>query len=359
MNKPPIYIPRPQLLERIHKNFWNNRTVVLQGPRGSGKTTLAKAYSEEYKNYFSDIKMFSHYEVPRVIELRKAGWNDSEKKELIIIDDFDQFFLDRDRHYLLDSINSYRHSGMHLLITTSTENHLEYIRQFEKVQIEKFSPQEIKTIIAEVTAQLALAPNEGYTLMEMIQKSGGLPADIMNILNFFGYYKQTGISLETTLISPLTYDNNIIEQPGLITDTRVINEFLWDSIKKNPDMLYNVHPRKFEEIVADMYTKLGYSVQLTPCTNDGGKDIYVVEKNHLGKFLYLVECKRNAAHNRVGVGVISNLYGRVNHEKATAGVVITTSYFTKPAIKFKENIHHQLNLIDYSNLCEMISKLKL
>jgi restriction system protein len=88
-------------------------------------------------------------------------------------------------------------------------------------------------------------------------------------------------------------------------------------------------------------------VHLTPAIKDGGKDIYVAEKSGLGSFLYIVECKRYSAHRPVGVGLVRQLHGTVQAEQATAGLLVTTSYFTKGAKEFQESVQFRMSLHDY------------
>jgi restriction system protein len=97
----------------------------------------------------------------------------------------------------------------------------------------------------------------------------------------------------------------------------------------------------------ELLDRLGYSVTLTPASKDGGKDIYAARKDHLGSFLYIVECKKYAPDNRIGVGIIRHLNGVVQAEQATAGILATTSFFTSGAREFQRRIAHQISLKDY------------
>ena len=112
-------------------------------------------------------------------------------------------------------------------------------------------------------------------------------------------------------------------------------------------MLYEISPRVFEEVVAEIFRRKGYDVTLTPATRDGGKDIYVAEKRSLGSFLYLVECKRYGPENLVGPSLVRSLYGVVEAERATAGILATTSFFTKDAKEFQQTVQFRIALQDY------------
>jgi len=97
------------------------------------------------------------------------------------------------------------------------------------------------------------------------------------------------------------------------------------------------------------------SVKLAKCmvtqpTKDGGKDLVVIENNFLGGFLVYVECKKFRQDRPVGVNLVRELYGTVSADNATAGMLATSSYFSKEAIKFQETIPHRMKLVDFNQL---------
>jgi restriction system protein len=49
----------------------------------------------------------------------------------------------------------------------------------------------------------------------------------------------------------------------------------------------------------------------------------------------------------VGVGIVRGLYGVIEANRATAGIVATTSYFAADARSFQEQIGLRLGLQDY------------
>jgi len=114
--------------------------------------------------------------------------------------------------------------------------------------------------------------------------------------------------------------------------------------------MYEISPRQFEEFVAELLEREGFNVNLTKATRDGGKDIFIATKNNLGNFLYYVECKRYSSDNPVGVNLVRELYGTISADRATAGLLITSSYFTPDAISFTKNIQYQLSLKDFFDL---------
>jgi restriction system protein len=64
----------------------------------------------------------------------------------------------------------------------------------------------------------------------------------------------------------------------------------------------------------------------------------------------LVECKKYAPKHKVGVQIVRALHGVVQQKRATAGLVATTSYFTRGAKEFRQELAHQMQLADYVEL---------
>jgi restriction endonuclease Mrr len=95
-------------------------------------------------------------------------------------------------------------------------------------------------------------------------------------------------------------------------------------------------------------------VELTLRTRDGGRDLFALRSDTFGKSLYLVECKRYAASRKVGVEVVRGLYGVLQADRATKGVIVTTSSYTKDAIEFATPLEYQLSLRDFEALKEWL-----
>lgn len=75
-------------------------------------------------------------------------------------------------------------------------------------------------------------------------------------------------------------------------------------------------------------------------------------------FLQRVECKKYNANNPISVKLVRELYGTVEADKATAGMLITTSYFTKDAKEFTEKTKHRMALRDYNDLVQELNVIK-
>lgn len=144
--------------------------------------------------------------------------------------------------------------------------------------------------------------------------------------------------------------------PILVTASETRWGKIFKYLSKNPQHLFSLDPLRFEELVAELLFRDGMEVELTERSGDGGRDILAWTTTDIGRQLYLVECKRYNEENPVGVSIVRALYGVVEAEKATGGIIVTTSEFTKGATNFAKTLEHRLWLKDYYQLLEWIRK---
>lgn len=144
----------------------------------------------------------------------------------------------------------------------------------------------------------------------------------------------------------------VLPRGGLIVeaDLTEINDELIEYLAKHPDMMHSLEPRKFEELVAAIFRAKGYDVVLTPATRDGGFDMRAFHKNDVGVFLTLIECKRYGPKRPVSVEIVRGLYGVTENERANAGLIVTTSTFTKDARSFQDKNKYRVQLADHADL---------
>ena len=152
------------------------------------------------------------------------------------------------------------------------------------------------------------------------------------------------------------FHSTIVSQfsPDELTQAVVASRDEWDhvveSLLEDPGSVFQMRPRRFEELVAELLVSRGFDVELTPESRDGGRDILASSQSDLGRLLHLVECKRYAPDRPVGVSLVTNLYGVVEIERATNGIIVTTSRFTKGAIERAGELEYRIALRDYDAL---------
>lgn len=165
------------------------------------------------------------------------------------------------------------------------------------------------------------------------------------------------VAAEATGVPELLYEDLIRSTPPAEAGRIItISATSWDRIisalLNSPTDLRTLPPRRFEELIAELLARDGFDVQLTPQTRDGGCDVFASHR-HLG-LLYVVECKRWSERNPIGVALVRALYGVVEHQRATAGLLVTTSRFSSTALEFAEPLRYRLSLKDYPQLVEWL-----
>jgi HJR/Mrr/RecB family endonuclease len=123
-------------------------------------------------------------------------------------------------------------------------------------------------------------------------------------------------------------------------------------VLREPESLYRLPPRKFEEFIAAILEDLGWEINLTPATSDGGRDIIAVVPSEIGNLLCLVEVKRYRQDRKVGVELVRQLYGTVTHEEASYGLLVTSSSFSKEAMRFEQVHRYRIGLKDFGHVLE-------
>lgn len=89
-----------------------------------------------------------------------------------------------------------------------------------------------------------------------------------------------------------------------INSTQVTFEELGAFLRKQKSAIFDLSPRRFEQLVADCYKNIGWEVSLTRQTKDGGYDLMLLQN---GKSHCIVECKRHT--KTLGVQLVRELAG--------------------------------------------------
>lgn len=152
-------------------------------------------------------------------------------------------------------------------------------------------------------------------------------------------------------------DELVVPPKRIITQINAFEESLLKKAKHSPNIIHDFTPREFEKFIYQFFDAQGMEVKLTKPTRDGGKDLIVVQKSILGEFSIYVECKKYDARRPISVSLIRELYGTVMADSVTAGLLITTSYFTKDAQEYTEQIKNRMSLMDYSDLVKSLNNL--
>lgn len=120
----------------------------------------------------------------------------------------------------------------------------------------------------------------------------------------------------------------------------------------DPREWHALGPRRFEEILAEIWRTLGWETVLTPPSRDGGIDIRAIRNDNGIWLCYLIQAKANDPQRPVGIEAVRTLYGVVERERATHGILATTSRFTAGALKESHALRYRVSLADFKKVLE-------
>jgi restriction endonuclease Mrr len=152
----------------------------------------------------------------------------------------------------------------------------------------------------------------------------------------------------------LIFENRkeIIQIPDLLLQ---VNNSLFKLLEKEPKKIFEIPPRLFEEMIAEIFFKNGFYVELTKATRDGGRDIIAIRNNLDIQTKYIIECKRYAPHNKVDLAIVQRLLGVKIGDAANQAILATTSTFTADAMNFvKQRCIWDLALKEYNDVMAWI-----
>ncbi len=163
--------------------------------------------------------------------------------------------------------------------------------------------------------------------------------------------------IETLFEEP--FDEALLESDDVVfVDPQGYWDRLIAELLVRPERMRELGDRKFEEFTAELLTRDGFDARLTPRTKDGGLDVLALRRLGIVELMYLVECKRYARTRKVGVQVVRSLYGVVSRKRANAGLIVTTSSFSKPAQLERHELGPQMALKDYDDIVQWMKRLR-
>ncbi len=172
--------------------------------------------------------------------------------------------------------------------------------------------------------------------------------DLMAYPEFSNY--ANGTTADTTAAPA-----SVIEETQVLTPTEQLEQ-AFDNINRDlaEDLLQKVMeqtPRFFEFLVVDLLKKMGYggsfddSAKVTPYVHDDGIDGIIYE-DKLGLDKIYIQAKKYSADNIVGKPQIQQFAGALDEQKASKGVFITTSNYSKDAREYVDKLSKKIVLIN-------------
>lgn len=138
-----------------------------------------------------------------------------------------------------------------------------------------------------------------------------------------------------------------------LSDVSVPTEELKQYLTRNYYARFEIHPKKYEELVASVFRNAGYHVRVTSYSGDDGIDLFLFDANN--NDLVGVQVKRH--RGKIEAGQIRELAGALILNGLTKGIFVTTSEYQKGAKITAERYHERgvgITLIDAKRFYEKL-----
>ena len=140
------------------------------------------------------------------------------------------------------------------------------------------------------------------------------------------------------------------------TTNKAINASLGQDII---DRIIIGSPAFFERVVVSLLLSMGYGGTFAEAgraigkAGDDGVD-GVIDQDTLGLDRVYIQAKRYQHDNSIGPGAIRDFFGSLDMHKATKGLFVTTSTFTKSAVETADKLGKRIVLIDGRTLAQLM-----
>jgi restriction system protein len=147
---------------------------------------------------------------------------------------------------------------------------------------------------------------------------------------------------ERIAVKPLVEFNMIDKR--FVPGSDVISE-----LESRPNLM-ELTPREFEDLIGNLFSKMGLETRQTQLSQDGGVDVVAFDKRPILGGKVVIQAKRY--RHTVGVAAVRDLYGTMMNEGANKGILVTTSGYGSAAFNFVTD--KPIELIDGGGLLYLL-----
>ena len=137
-----------------------------------------------------------------------------------------------------------------------------------------------------------------------------------------------------------------------MVDPRFISETDTLSGMDGRPNLMELTPSEFESLIQNLFTSMGLETKQTRASRDGGVDCVAYDTRPIFGGKVVIQAKRYK--NTVGVSAVRDLFGTLQNEGASKGILVTTSGYGKASFEFAQN--KPIELIDGGNLLYLLEE---
>ncbi|MBN8820691.1 MAG: restriction endonuclease, partial [Spirosoma sp.] len=143
-----------------------------------------------------------------------------------------------------------------------------------------------------------------------------------------------------------------LKEFSMVDKRYVTEEDIISTLDISPNLM-ELNPFEFENLVTNLFSKMGLETKQTRSSKDGGIDAVAFDLRPVLGGKIVIQAKRYK--NLVGVSAVRDLYGTMINEGATKGILVTTSWYGSDAHQFSKD--KPIELIDGSGLLYLLQEI--
>ncbi len=179
--------------------------------------------------------------------------------------------------------------------------------------------------------------------------------------------RETFTDLDLTRVEPLaclkTLNASVSKNPSELNPVRPVLEFnmvdprfidqtdVLSTLDQRPNLM-ELTPAEFEQLITSLFEKMGLETRLTQASRDGGVDCVAYDPRPIFGGKVVIQAKRYK--NTVGVSAVRDLFGTMQNEGASKGILVTTSGYGKASYAFADG--KPLELLSGTNLLYLLAE---
>ena len=356
-------VPNDALLQQLQRALNGKNIAAITGPYGVGKTFLARQYAERYSaqypggiRYCGTPLEFQH--AVESLPPHRSGL------QLIVADELTSLCYGPNAEFdrsLARFTALLQRTDVHLLCIGNPVPP-QFLRHAAAFALDGFDePQALAFLLANAPAFGLSQAQVSLCGSTIFRQSEGNPRRMLQLLQLIASGEADFPPVIETVPGLIGLDGKPLSEQSaaygqIRADLCCANAQVLQYFYQDPEQLYRLSGPEFESFTAAILERLGYTITPTPQTHDGGIDLFAARKDGLGTFLGLIQCKKKQPSRPVGICVVRELYGVLQARRATFAAVFTTSYFSKPAQEFQQQLAHQLSLVDFQAIQAMLAE---
>lgn len=154
-----------------------------------------------------------------------------------------------------------------------------------------------------------------------------------------------GVSRNPTELAPvrpvLEFD---MVDPRFVEETDIIG-----GLDSRPNLM-EMSPTEFEGLIQNLFSRMGLDTRQTRASRDGGVDCVAFDPRPIMGGKVVIQAKRYK--HTVGVSAVRDLFGTLQNEGASKGILVTTSGYGKASFDFANG--KPIELLDGANLLYLL-----